>query len=483
MSEPTEHSESFRDSLATIDKRGRRKWVFPTQPVGQLYRWRTVTAVFLLSFLFGAPFVKISGNPLLQFDILSRKFFIFGAVFWPQDFYIFVLCTIALVVLVILFTAAFGRLFCGWICPQTIFMEMVFRRIEYWLEGNGPRQRELALSPWTAGKLIRKTIKQLLFFSISFMIGNTFLAYIVGIDQLFHIMTDPPAQHLTGLFAMLLFTGAFYFVFAWFREQACTLVCPYGRLQSVLLDDNSVVIAYDFKRGEPRGAVARGQERTAHGDCIDCEACVKVCPTGIDIRNGTQLECVNCTACIDACNRVMARMGWRPGLIRYSSYNHIALGRKLQFTPRMIIYTVVFSVLLGLIAFFLAQRSQVETTILRTTGSMYELLDDDIVRNLYSVSVANKTSNVMNVELRLRAPKGEITVVGPPLEVPSQGLKESIFIVEIPQSNLFASNSAIVVEVISGGKVLDEIRSTFVGPDPRKHEKHDTHNEHESKEE
>ncbi len=467
MSDKTDNSDSFRDSLATIDKQGRRKWVFPTQPVGQFYRWRTITAVFLLAFLFGAPFIKVAGNPLLQFDLLSRKFFIFGAVFWPQDFYIFVLSTIAFVVLVILFTAAFGRLFCGWICPQTVFMEMVFRRIEYWLEGNGPRQRELAHSPWTAGKLLRKTFKQAIFFAIAFLIGNTFLAYIIGIDQLYVIVTDSPAKHLTGLFAMLVFSGAFYFVFAWFREQACTLVCPYGRLQSVLLDNNSVVIAYDFKRGEPRGPVTRGQERST-GDCIDCLACVRVCPTGIDIRNGTQLECVNCTACIDACNRVMARMGWRPGLIRYSSYNTIALGQKLRFTPRMAIYTGVLVILIGLIGFFLSGRAKVETTILRTTGSMYELLDNGVVRNLYTVSVANKTGELMSVDLRLKSPQGEVTVVGPALEVPPQGLKESIFTVEIPRANLFVANSGIVVEVVSAGEVLEEVRSTFVGPDPRK---------------
>lgn len=484
MTEPSDKSEAFRDSLATIDQRGHRKWVFPTQPVGKLYRWRTVVAAFLLAFLFGAPFIKIGGNPLLQFDLLNRKFFILGAVFWPQDFYIFVLCTIAFVVLVILFTAAFGRLFCGWVCPQTIFLEMVFRRIEYWLEGNGPRQRQLAHAPWTAGKLIRKTLKQIIFFALSFLIGNTFLAYIVGVDQLFKIITDPPSEHLTGLFAMILFTGAFYFVFAWFREQACTLVCPYGRLQSVLLDNNSVVIAYDFKRGEPRGPVARGRERAPDGDCIDCEACVRVCPTGIDIRNGTQLECVNCTACIDACNRVMARMGWRPGLIRYSSFNTIATGQKLRFTPRMAIYTAVLVVLLGLIGVILSGRSKVETTILRTTGSMYELLPSGDVRNLYTVSVANKTSEPMRIDLRLKSPNGEATVVGPALEVPPQGLKESIFTVEIPRTNLFAANSAIVVEVVFGGEVLEEVRSTFVGPDPRKHDERedDEHDKHESEE-
>ncbi|PWB74123.1 cytochrome c oxidase accessory protein CcoG [candidate division GN15 bacterium] len=482
MSDSPDKSDAFRDSLATIDQRGHRKWVYPTQPVGPLYRWRTAVAMVLLTFLFGAPFIRVGGNPLLQIDLLNRKFFIFGAVFWPQDFYIFVLSTIALVVLIILFTAAFGRLFCGWICPQTIFMEMVFRRIEYWLEGNGPRQRELAHSPWTANKLVRKTAKQAIFFGLSFLIGNTFLAYIIGTKQLLAIVTDSPLNHLTGLTAMLLFSGAFYFVFAWFREQACTLVCPYGRLQSVLLDNNSVVIAYDFKRGEPRGPVMRGRERAPNGDCIDCLACVRVCPTGIDIRNGTQLECVNCTACIDACNRVMARMKWRPGLIRYASYNSIALGQKLRFTPRMGIYTAVLLILVASIGFFMSQRSQVETTILRTTGSLYQLLDNGVVRNLYTVSIANKTSDTMKLDLRLKSPAGQATVVGPALVVPPQGLKESIFTVEIPRTNLFAANSGIVIDVISDGKVLDEVRSTFDGPDPRKHEEQKEHEEHESKE-
>ena len=476
MSEPVDHDESFRDTLATIDKRGRRLWVFPTKPSGRLHTARSIVAAFLLAFLFGAPFIKVGGNPLLLIDILHRKFFILGAVFWPQDLYIFVLCTIALVVLVLLFTAAFGRLFCGWVCPQTIFLEMVFRRIEYWIEGNGPRQRELARAPWTLGKVVKKVSKQIVFFGLSFVVGNTFLSYFIGVDKLFEIIADDPSNHLTGLIAMLVFTSAFYFVFAWFREQACTLVCPYGRLQSVLLDTNTIVVAYDFKRGEPRGAMARSQERTGHGDCIDCAACVRVCPTGIDIRNGTQLECVNCTACIDACNKVMDRMKWKRGLIRYSSYNNIALAKPLRFTPRMALYSAVFAVLLTLIGYFLLNRTQMEVTILRTTGSMYELTGNDIVRNLYTVSVANKSGEDMSLELQLKSPKGQLTVVGPALKVPAGGLKESILTIEINRNNLYTSNSPIVIEAISRGKVMQEIRSTFVGPErEREHEHEDRH--------
>lgn len=467
MSAIQEPEDNFRDNLATIDRRGRRLWVYPTQPTGSFYRARTILSWFLLAFLFGAPFARIDGNPLLQFDILHRKFFIFGFIFWPQDFFLFVLVAIAFVVLVILFTAAFGRLFCGWVCPQTIFMEMVFRKIEYFLEGNGPRQRELDRAPISAGKFLRKTTKHIIFFGLSFLIGNTFLAYIIGIDALRDIITAPPTEHLTGFIAMVIFSGVFYFVFAWFREQACTLVCPYGRLQSVLLDANSIVIAYDFRRGEPRGSVQRGQDFSNRGHCIDCDACVKVCPTGIDIRNGTQLECINCTACIDACNRVMDRMKLPRSLIKYSSYNRIAEGKPMRFTPRMWIYTGVLSVLTILIVFFLASRSEVETTVLRTTGSLFEELPDGSIRNLYTVSVINKTAESLPLTLEMVQPQGTLTIVGPPLDVPPQGKDETVIAVQIPRTHLFASNSTVIIRVLQGTEEIEQVRTTFVGPDPR----------------
>lgn len=467
MTAPQTPQESYRDYLATADRRGRRIWVFPNRPKGKFYTARTVVSWVLLAFLFGAPFIRLDGNPLLQFDVIHRKFFIFGLIFWPQDIFIFVLATIALVVAVILFTAAFGRLFCGWVCPQTVFLEMVFRKIEYFIEGNGPRQRELARAPWSAGKLFKKGTKQIIFFGISFLIGNIFLAYIIGTDQLFEIITAPPSEHLAGFVAMVLFSGMFYFVFAWFREQACTLVCPYGRLQSVLLDTNTIVIAYDFKRGEPRGPAMKHDDFSSRGHCIDCAACVKVCPTGIDIRNGTQLDCVNCTACIDACDRVMERMKLPTGLIRYSSYDKIAQGKPYRFTSRMAIYSVVLAAMLTLITVLLVNRTQVETTILRTTGSLYEELDGGIIRNIYTVSAINKTGDLVPLELRLKSPSGELRLLGPELEVPPLGNDQSVISVEIPKKNLFITNSPIVIEVVSEGDVIDEIRSTFVGPEKR----------------
>ena len=248
-------ADTFRDHLATADERGRRLWVYPTKPKGPFHRWRVVVAIVLLAILFGAPFVRISGKPLILLDIAHRQFFLFGHVFWPQDLYLFVLGAITLAVFIILFTAAYGRIFCGWMCPQTIFMEMVFRKIEYWIDGDGPRQRELDKQPMSARKF-----KHAIFFGISFLIGNTFLAYFIGTEALFDIVTSPPSEHLVGFSLMLLFSLVFYWVFSWFREQVCTLVCPYGRLQSVLLDQNSIVVAYDHKRGEPRGPISKNPD-------------------------------------------------------------------------------------------------------------------------------------------------------------------------------------------------------------------------------
>ncbi|HEM48577.1 MAG TPA: 4Fe-4S binding protein, partial [Caldithrix sp.] len=278
------NKENFRDKLSTVDQQGKRVWIFPKKPSGPFYSARTWMSLLLIIILFSGPFIKINGKPILLLNILERKFIIFGIGFWPQDFYLFVLATITLIVFIVLFTVVYGRLFCGWACPQTVFMEMVFRKIEYWIEGDAQKQRQLNKTPMNFQKFIKKASKHTIFYAISFLIGNTFLAYIIGIEELKKIITDPPSQHLVGLTAMILFSGTFYYIFAFFREQVCTLVCPYGRLQGVLLDQNSIVVAYDFIRGEPRGKIRKNEAGHKKGDCVDCNQCVEVCPTGIDIR-------------------------------------------------------------------------------------------------------------------------------------------------------------------------------------------------------
>jgi cytochrome c oxidase accessory protein FixG len=315
-------------------------------------------------------------------------------------------------------------------------------------------------------KFIKKAFKHFIFYVISFMIGNTFLAYIIGINELTKIVTDPPSQHLAGLTAMILFSGVFYYIFAFFREQVCTLVCPYGRLQGVLLDQNSIVVAYDFIRGEPRGKIRKSELAKKRGDCVDCNQCVEVCPTGIDIRNGTQLECINCTACIDACNAVMEKVKRPKGLIRYSSYNGIKEGLKLKLTPRIIGYSAVLLILVTILFTLFLNRKPVETTILRIPGVLYQELEDGRIANLYNVKIINKTFEEKPIELKLRSPEGSLELIGGQLIVPDGGISESAFFVKLDREKLKTTSASVLIDVYSGDKLLDEIRTTFIGPNP-----------------
>ncbi len=402
---------SFRDTISIVNKEGKRKWIYSKKPKGRYYNARTIISIFLLAFLFGMPFIKVDGHPFMLFDIIKRHFIIFGLVFTPQDFYLFGLLMITLFVSLFLVTAIFGRIFCGWMCPQTIFLEMVFRKIEYLIEGDYMQQFALNNSRWDLRKILKKGFKYIIFFIISFVIANTFLAYIIGIDELFKIISEPVSKHLSGFVWILIFTGLFYFVFAWFREQACILVCPYGRLQSVLLDKNSIVIAYDHVRGEPRGKVKDKEEKNL-GDCIDCKQCVYVCPTGIDIRNGTQLECVNCTACIDACDSIMDKVNRRRGLIRYDSMEGIKNKVKRKFTPRVIGYSSVLIILLLTMSFLFANRKDIDINILRAQGMLYQSLPDNKISNVYNFKISNKTFKEIPVSFELNGTDGEIKLTG-----------------------------------------------------------------------
>ncbi len=457
-----ENQEKFRDSLATITEEGKRKWIYPKKPSGKFYTIRTIVSIILLIFLFGAPFIKINGHPFILLNILERHFIIFGVPFGPHDFHLFGLTMIAVIVSVFLFTVVYGRIFCGWICPQTIFMEMVFRKIEYFIEGDWLKQKQLDSAPWNKAKLLKKVSKHVIFYVISFVISNILLAYIIGIDALRTIITDPISKHSTGFFIMVLFSGVFYFVFSRFREQACTMVCPYGRLQGVMLDQNSVVIAYDFKRGEVRGKLKKGEDRT-NGDCIDCGMCVDVCPTGIDIRNGTQLECVNCTACIDACDSVMEKVKFPKGLIKYASKNEITTGKRNLISFRSVAYTLVLILLISVISSLLLNRTDVELSILRTPGLLFQEQPNDKISNIYDVKVINKTFNGFGVKLKLVGINGEIKIIGKDLDVKPQGLAEAKFLVILDKKDLKKLNTSITIAVLRNNKIIDKINTSFLG--------------------
>ncbi len=459
----------FRDHIGTAERDGRRKWMYPRKVSGRYFRWRTWFSWLLLAIMFAGPFITIHGNPLLLLNIVERKFVVLGQIFWPQDMIIFAIAALVGFTSIVIFTAAFGRVWCGWACPQTVMMEMVFRKIEYLIEGDAHQQRALNQAPWASGKIAKKVSKHVIFYALSFLVGNVLLSYFIGWRALYQIITDPPAQHVTGLSFMIGFSLLFYGIFARFREQACTFICPYGRFQSVLLDENSIVVAYDYKRGEKRGPLKReqkfGERRFAGlGDCVACNLCVTVCPTGIDIRDGTQMECVHCTACIDACDSVMAKVGSPRGLIRYASLNGIERGEKLRITPRLIGYSVVLSGLVTLLAVLIFTRADVEATVLRAPGSLFQQMPDGRFSNLYTVRIVNKTSRELPVELRLESPAGSLEVMGGILAVPPEKQMENSILVELDPAALKSGTTPIVVGVYAGGKKIQTLKTAFIGP-------------------
>jgi cytochrome c oxidase accessory protein FixG len=459
---PQADNEEFRDHLATVTEEGKRVWIYPKKPAGKFHRIRIIVAIILLGVLFGVPFIKVNGHPFMLLDLLDRKFILFGISFGPHDFHLFVLTIIAGIISIFLFTVVYGRLFCGWVCPQTIFMEMVFRKIEYWIEGDANKQKALNKAPWDLNKIIKKLSKQIIFFLTAFVIANALLAWVIGVDALLELIQKPIPDVFGNFMAMIIFTGVTYFMGAYFREQVCTMICPYGRLQGVMLDPDSIVIHYDHVRGEPRGKIRKNVEQN-NGDCIDCHLCVDVCPTGIDIRNGTQLECINCTACIDACDEVMTKVKRPIGLIRYASKNEIETGVRKLFTPKAIGYTVVLFLLSALIAFLLTTRSDFELSIVRTAGLMAQEQPGNKLSNLYDVKIINKTFNQVPAQLELMNIDGEVKIVQGDLSLEPQGVAEGKFFVIIPEEKITKLNTPIEVAVKADGKTIDVIKTSFLG--------------------
>ncbi len=458
--------EEFRDSIATVDEHGKRLWIYPKKPSGKLHNWRIVVTVFLLSLLFAGPFLKINGQPLLLLNIFERKFIIFGQAFWPQDFVLLAITLITFFVFIILFTVVFGRIWCGWLCPQTLFMEMVFRKIEYLIEGDAAAQRRLDKAPMNARKFGKKFLKHGIFILISLIIAHTVMAYLIGAEGTRMIIAEPPSKHMAGFMGMVGFTGTFYFLFAKFREQACIAVCPYGRLQGVLLSKESIVVAYDWLRGEPRGHLKKNPAVTIdQGDCIDCKLCVHVCPTGIDIRNGTQLECVNCTACIDACDDVMIKIGKPTGLIRFASINSITNKVQKIITGRVLGYSFVLLALVGVLSFALITRSDVETTVLKVAGTLYQR-EPGLISNLYNVEFVNKTFNDLPLEIRVESPSIATIhkVDGKPIVVPAEGLAKSVYFIKIPESKITNARMVVTLGIYAEGKKLETVKAKFIGP-------------------
>ncbi|MDQ2656859.1 MAG: cytochrome c oxidase accessory protein CcoG [Bacteroidota bacterium] len=466
---PDPDSEKFRESISTVDEKGKRVWVYPKKPSGNYHKARIAVTTFLLALLFAGPFITISGQPLLLLNVFDRRFIVFGQSFWPQDFVLLAITLITFFVFIILFTVVFGRIWCGWMCPQTLFMEMVFRKIEYFIEGDMASQRRLARAPWNFDKIRKKAMKHAAFFIISLAIAHTLMAYMIGVEKTRLVITSSPSEHMTAFIGMLGFTAVFYWLFAFFREQACIAVCPYGRLQGVLLGRDSIVVAYDWLRGEPRGHLKKqatpAPVSDTQGDCIDCNLCVHVCPTGIDIRNGTQLECVNCTACMDACDEVMIKIGKPTGLIRLASYNSIKNGVAKLWNPRVFGYTVLLTLLIAVLGFALVTRSDVETTFLKVSGTLYQR-EPGLITNLYNAEFVNKTFNTIALEARVESPVYAqlFKVDGTSLVVPAEGLVKSVYFIKIPEDKITNARTVIRIGIYQGGKKVESLKVKFIGP-------------------
>ncbi|MEN8186385.1 MAG: cytochrome c oxidase accessory protein CcoG [Bacteroidota bacterium] len=465
----SQEKENFRDSIATIDEEGHRNYIHPKKPKGKFTKYRTYVAWFLLIIFIAMPFIKVNGNQFLLFNVLERKYNIFGQPFWPQDFYLLVLSLLVGFVFIILFTVIFGRIFCGWACPQTIFMEHVFRKIEYAIDGDRAKQIKLSKQPMNAEKIFKRSLKWGIFFLVSFFISNIFLTYLIGSDNLIQYIKDGPLEHMDTLIPLLIFTLVFLFIFAWFREQVCIIACPYGRLQGALLDNKSIVVAYDYKRGENsngRSKIRKDENRDekGYGDCIDCKQCVQVCPTGIDIRNGTQLECINCTACIDACDEIMDKTNFDRGLIRYASEDNIAKGEEFKFSARIIAYSVVLSLLLIAFITLLLNRNDVEATVLRLPGQMYST-QGDTIQNVYTVKLVNKTNDIYkDLDLKLKSHKGSIKMVGGKMNMDKSSLSENTLFIKIHRNDIKKAKEKIIIGVYDKDKLIETTKTNFPAP-------------------
>lgn len=448
---------SFRDRPINLDEKGSRKWVYAKKPKGKWYTRRTIFSWFVLLFFVAVPFIRINGNPLILLDIADRKFILFGAIFWAQDSLILALLMLSFIMFIILFTVTFGRLWCGWACPQTIFLEMVFRKIEYLIEGDFRKRNKLDQGPWTREKILKKAAKHSIFMVISLLMTNTFLLWFIGSEKWLQLIAEPISENLSSFSIMLVVSAFFYWVYGWFREQICTMVCPYGRMQGVLLDSKSVVVSYDYKRGEPRGP-------KTEGDCIDCRQCISVCPTAIDIRNGTQLECINCAACIDQCNSVMKATKKPPGLIRFDSENGIQHRHTSIWNARNRAYSVVLLILFSFFIYTLFTRPAIETTILRTPGLLYQENEGNIISNVYNIKIVNKTHEQLPLEIRLISHQGEIRMAGSKMEISDQDRFESTFILYLDEALLNGDNTKVEFGIYSNNELLERYKSSFLGP-------------------
>ncbi|MEW5740329.1 MAG: cytochrome c oxidase accessory protein CcoG [Myxococcota bacterium] len=398
----------------------------PADVKGRWMRARRIVFGALIAFYVLAPFIPVGGRPMIQLDVQHRRFYLFGGTFNAQDFWMVLLFALSLAFGLLLVTAWRGRVWCGWACPQTVFLEGVYRPIERFIDGPREKRLKLAQEPLSAGKLARRVVKYAAFFLVSVLIAHTATALFVSPKELWLMIEEGPRAHLEAFLLTTGFTAILTFNFTWFREQFCVVLCPYGRLQSVLHDKDSITVAYREARGEPRGKLVKNPapDTPKQGDCIDCKRCVVVCPTGIDIRNGLQMECLACDQCVDACDEVMDRIGKPRGLIGFASQNELAgQGRKVL-RPRVMVYAALMVLSMVALTVSLAVRTPFEANVFRPRGANPFIVDGATVRNPFEVHLFNKNPEAARFHLSVTAPVPAQVVVGTP-EVELQSLTDA----------------------------------------------------------
>ncbi|MEZ5414304.1 MAG: cytochrome c oxidase accessory protein CcoG [Opitutaceae bacterium] len=451
------------DSVTTINNDGSRPFIYPADVSGIFSIARKVSAFLLIALYLSLPWIKIGGFPAVFLDVANRRFHLFGWTFAAQDMWLTFFLISGLGFSLFFITALLGRIWCGWACPQTVFLDHVYRRIERWIEGNAIQRRKLADGPWTPEKVSKRVVKHGLYIIVSLLITHLFLAYFVSLKELWSMMHEQPAEHWSAFVFVFLAAGVLYFNFAWFREQLCIVICPYGRLQSAMIDDHSLIVGYDAKRGEPRGKLGT----TGTGDCVDCNRCVHVCPTGIDIRQGLQMECIGCTACIDACDDVMRRIHKPTGLIRYDSQTALAGGKTRWWRPRTMLYGVLLVVGISVASWAVSTLKPANASITRITGAPY-IVTEDAVRNQFLIRLLNKRAEITDFIVRVDSPVPvKQTGFEDPVIVGPIGEEVRPLVLRVPRTDYDGSFKFTITisDVQQSFSITREVE--FLGPDAR----------------
>lgn len=457
-----------RDSVTTIRPDGSRPFMYPAETHGRYTRARRITAYLLIALYLSLPWITINGYPAVFLDVAERRFHLFGLTLAAQDMWLMFFVISGLGFSLFFITSLFGRVWCGWACPQTVFLEHVYRRIEGWIEGDAVSRRALDAAPWTPAKITKRVLKHAVFLLVSAFFTHLFLAYFVSLPEVWSMVRAAPSEHWSTFVFMMAYTGLTYFIFCWFREQVCIVICPYGRIQSVLTDDHTVTVGYDAIRGEPRGAKRAAELTPATGDCVDCLRCVHVCPTGVDIRQGMQLECVGCTACIDACDDVMDRLQRPRGLIRYASQNALVGKPTRWIRARTLLYFVLLLVGAGVAAWALTTVRPANLGVTRMTGAPY-IVDATMVRNQFLVRIVNKRNTPARFVVRLEDAPADVRRIGldQPVEIPSLGEVVQPLVLQQPRASYTGPFHFRVRVDDAAGRFHLEREVDFLGPEAR----------------